>query len=318
MVRMEAKFSAMIEISIVVPVYKEASNIRPFLERAEKTLEQMGQTYEIIFALDPSPDDATEDVILQEIQRNSAIRLLIFSRRFGQPAAIIAGILSCKGKVCVVIDVDLQDPPELIHQLHNKLCEGYEVVYAKRRSRKGESALIKVRAYLGYMLINYLSEIPIPRNTGDCRIITRRVMEELRRINETHGFLRGLIAHIGFKQTYLEYDRDPRLSGKSHYTFLSLRIGFDGIIGFSSRPLQLLSICGFILAASSFLLGCWNILEHVIGRKEFFEFPIIILVVAFFSGIQLLALGLVGEYIGRIYNEVKRRPMYIIDKAINF
>lgn len=307
------------EISIVIPVYQEASNITPFLDRTEKVLDRIGQSYEIIFALDPS-SDATEDIILQEIERNPSIRLIVFSRRFGQPAATIAGILSSKGQCCVVIDVDLQDPPELIERLYMKMHEGYEVVYAKRRSRQGETFVKKMVTYLGYSAINYLSEVPIPRNTGDFRIMTRRVIEELRQLHEVNGFLRGLVAYVGFKQTYVEYDRDPRFKGRGHYNrlFGSLKIGLNGLICFSSRPLQLMSVCGCVLASFSFLLGSWYVLQHLMGVNLTPGLPTIVLVVTFFSGIQLLALGIVGEYIGRIYDEVKRRPQYIIDKKVNF
>ena len=202
--------AAVPKISIVVPVYKEEANIRPFLERVEAVFERIGKTYEIIFSLDPSPD-RTEEVILEEINRNPSIKLLLFSRRFGQPAATMAGILTCTGETCVVIDVDLQDQPELIEQLYDKLSGGCEVVYATRRSRRGETWFKRLISHFGYTVINKLSDVPIPRNTGDFRIMTRRVIEELRRLNETHGFLRGLVAYVGFKQGYIEYDRDDDL-----------------------------------------------------------------------------------------------------------
>ncbi len=309
----------MVMISLIVPVYKEEASIRPFLARVEKVFSQMGKTYEVIFTLDPSPD-RTEEVILEEINRNTNIKLMVFSRRFGQPTATMAGILSCSGETCVVIDVDLQDPPEIIEQMYAKLSEGYEVVYAKRRSRKGETLIKRIVSHVGYSVINQLSDVKIPRNTGDFRIITRRVIEELRSLNESHGFLRGLVAYVGFKQTYIEYDRDQRFVGKGKYNplFGSLKIGLNGLIGFSSRPLQLMSIAGFILAGFSFLLGAWYVLQHLLNIPLPSGLPTTILVVTFFSGMQLLALGLIGEYIGRIYDEVKRRPMYIIDKKINF
>jgi dolichol-phosphate mannosyltransferase len=302
-----------------VPVYKEEGNIRSFLRRVEPVLEGLGRGYEIIFALDPSPD-GTEAVILEEIARNSNVRLLVFSRRFGQPAATMAGILSCRGEACVVIDVDLQDPPELIAELHAKMVQGYEVVYAKRRSRKGETFLKRVISYVGYSVINRVSDVSIPRNTGDFRIMTRRVIEELRRLNEAHGFLRGLVAYVGFKQAYIEYDRDPRFAGAGNYNRLtgSLRIGLNGLISFSSRPLQMMSVAGFILAGASFALGGWYVLQHLIGINLTPGLSTTILVVSFFSGVQLLALGLLGEYVGRIYDEVKRRPLYILDKKVNF
>ena len=280
---------------------------------------KMGVSYEIVFALDPSPD-RTEDVIFQEIDRNPRIKLLVFSRRFWQPAATMAGILSCTGKTCVVIDVDLQDQPELIEQLHAKLHEGYEVVYAKRRSRKGETLVKRLISYFGYAAINRLSDVQIPRNTGDFRIMTRRVIEELRRLNESHGFLRGLVAYVGFRQAFIEYDRDERFAGTGNYNRLtgSLKIGLNGLISFSSKPLQLMSLAGFGLAGFSFLLGAWYLLQKLLGVELTPGLPTTVLVVTFFSGVQLLGLGLIGEYIGRIYDEVKRRPMYIVDKRINF
>jgi polyisoprenyl-phosphate glycosyltransferase len=307
------------DISIIVPVYKEEANIRPFLARVEAVFEQMSKSYEVIFALDPSPD-RTEEIILEEINRNSNIKLMVFSRRFGQPAATMAGIFGCSGDTCVVIDVDLQDQPELIEQMYAKLSEGYEVVYAKRRSRKGETLIKRIIAHTGYSLINKFSDVQIPRNTGDFRIMTRRVIEELRRLNETHGFLRGLVAYVGFKQAYVEYDRDERYAGTGNYNRLtgSLKIGLNGLISFSSQPLFMMSIGGFILAGLSFLLGAWYVIQKLIGMELSPGLSTTVLVVSFFAGVQLLGLGLIGEYVGRIYDEVKRRPMYIIDKKTNF
>lgn len=308
-----------VKLSIVVPVYKEEENIRPFLQRAETVMAEMGLDYEIIFALDPSPDKS-EEIILDEINRNNNLRLLVFSRRFGQPAATMAGILSCKGDVCVVIDVDLQDQPELIDLMYKKLQEGYEVVYAKRRSREGETLFKRFIAHIGYAVINKFSDVQIPRNTGDFRIMTRRVIEELRRLNETHGFLRGLVAYVGFKQSFIEYDRDQRYSGKGNYNRLtgSLKIGLNGLVSFSSRPLFMMSIAGFVLAGFSFLLGAFYFAQKILGVNLTPGLSTTVLIVTFFSGVQLLGLGLIGEYVGRIYDEVKRRPMYIVDRKINF
>ena len=307
------------EISLIVPVYREEDNIRPFLARAEAVFASMEKAYEIIFTLDPSPD-RTEEVILEEINRNSNIKLIVFSRRFGQPAATMAGILCCKGETCVVIDVDLQDQPELIEQMYARLKEGYEVVYARRRSRKGETLVKRVISHVGYSLINKLSDVQIPRDTGDFRIMTRRVIEELRRLNESHGFLRGLVAYVGFRQTFIEYDRDDRYAGTGNYNRLtgSLKIGLNGLIGFSSRPLFIMSVSGFVLAGLSFLLGAWYVVQKLIGIDLTPGLSTTVLVVSFFAGVQLLGLGLIGEYVGRIYDEVKRRPLYILDKKVNF
>lgn len=307
-----------VEISVVVPVYKEEANIAPFLARLEPVLESIAPDYEVIFCLDPSPD-GTEREILRHIERNRHVGLLVFSRRFGQPAATMAGILTCKGRTCVVIDVDLQDQPELIAEMYRKLQEGYEVVYAQRRSRKGETAVKRFVSYLGYALINRLSDVQIPRNTGDFRIMTRKVIEELRRLNESHGFLRGLVAYVGFRQAAVLYDRDVRHAGKGNYNRLlgSLTIGLNGLIGFSSRPLQLMSLAGFILAGCSFLLGAWYVVQKLIGVELTPGLSTTVLLVSFFAGLQLLGLGLIGEYVGRIYDEVKRRPTYIVDRAVN-
>ena len=304
--------------SVVVPVYKEENNIHPFLERIEKVMQELNEPYEILFVLDPSPDN-TEEVIRKECQRNPSIKCLILSRRFGQPAATMAGIAKSKGEYCVVIDVDLQDQPELIIAMYNKILEGFDVVYAKRRTRKGETLTKRIVSYFGYSVINKLSDVKIPRNTGDFRIMTRRVVNELCALNETHGFLRGLTAFVGFNQTEILYDRDERLNGTGNYNrFLgSLKIGLNGLISFSIKPLQLMSISGFIMAGISFIIGAWYIFEKLFGVSLPQGFPTTVLIVTFFAGIQLLGLGLIGEYIGRIYEEVKNRPGYIVDQKIN-
>ena len=313
------KLAAVVDISLVVPVYKEELAIRPFLQRVEAVFNKLMVTYEIIFALDPSPDK-TELVILEEIARNPHVKLLVFSRRFGQPAATMAGILSCAGNTCVVIDVDLQDQPELIEQLYAKLNEGYEVVLAKRRSRKGETLMKRIISHVGYTVINKLSDVQIPRNTGDFRIMSRRVIEELRLLNEGHGFLRGLVAYVGFKQAFIEYDRDLRQTGVGNYNRLtgSLKIGLNGLISFSARPLFMMSICGLILAGFSFLLGIYYVIQKMFGIQLTPGLSTTVLMISFFSGVQLLGLGLMGEYLGRIYDEVKRRPMYIVDRQVGF
>jgi dolichol-phosphate mannosyltransferase len=306
-----------VDISVVVPVYKEETSIRPFLARMEPVLASISARYEILFCLDPSPDK-TEQVIVDEIQRDRRIKLVVFSRRFGQPAATMAGIAISKGAACAVIDVDLQDPPELLRDMHAKMKDGFDVVYAKRRSRKGETVPKRLISWVGYGVINKLSDVEIPRNTGDFRIMSRRVCDELNRLNEGHGFLRGLVAYVGFPQTFVEYDRDARAAGHGKYNRLtgSLKIGLNGIISFGSRPLQLMSLIGFLVAGFSFLLGAWYVVTKLMGWDYNPGLPTTVLVVTFFSGVQLLSLGLMGEYVGRIYDEVKRRPKYIVDKVV--
>ena len=309
----------MTEISIVVPTYNEEENIKPFLQRTEKVLDKLGKSYEIIFALDPSSDN-TEKIILDEIKRNKNIKLLIFSRQFGQPAATMAGISSCKGSYCVIIDVDLQDPPEIIENLYNKIISGYEVVYAKRKSRKGETFFKKMISSIAYYLINKFSDIHIPRDTGDYRIFSRRVINHLVKLKESHGFLRGLVAFVGFNQSFVMYDREERFAGKSKYNkfFGSLKIGFNGLIGFSSKPLFLMSVSGFLITMLGFLLGIWYIFQKITDINLTPGLTTTVILISFFAGVQLLGLGLLGEYVGRIYDEVKQRPKYILDKKINF
>lgn len=306
-------------LSIVVPVYKEEGNIKPFLNRTLKIAEKITSNFEVIFALDPS-SDMTEEMIVSAALIEPRIKLICMSRRFGQPAAVYAGLRFASGEAVAVIDADLQDPPELLLELHSKLKEGFDVVYATRRSRDGESIVKKVVAWLGYRAINRLSDISIPPNTGDYRIMSRRVVNEVINLNETHGFLRGLVAFVGFNQTGILYDRDKRYAGKGNYNryFGSLRIGFNGIVGFSSKPLNLMSIVGGLVAGISFLTGFAYLLQTLFGFKFMPGFPTTIILVSFFSGIQLLSLGLLGEYVSRIYDEVKNRPMYIVEKKVGF
>ncbi len=305
-------------ISVVVPVYKEESNIRPFLERVVPVLEKIG-TYEILFCLDPSPD-RTEEVIVQAISENSSIRLLVFSRRFGQPAAVAAGIEHCSGAACVVIDVDLQDPPELIADLHAKMREGYDVVYAKRRKRNGETAMKLLVAWLGYKVINAVSEVRIPRNTGDFRIMSRRVVQELRGLKEVHGFLRGLVAFVGFSQAFVEYDRDARAHGAGHYNRYigSLKIGFNGLIGFSTFLLDLTLILGLAISFIAFLGVVYVLAALTVFGQDFpLGTPSILISILFLGGVQLISVGVIGQYVGRIYEEVKHRPKFIIGHSVN-
>tara|TARA_Y100000389_G_C17385638_1_gene476874 strand:- start:39 stop:980 length:942 start_codon:yes stop_codon:yes gene_type:complete len=311
----------MIDLSVIVPIFSEEKNILPFLDRTISVIRKLNLNYEIIFALDPSEDDS-ENIIIKEASKNKNIKMISFSRRFGQPSATIAGLSESKGKYCVVIDADLQDPPELIESLYRKIEseKSYDVVMAKRKVRKGETQIKKIFTSIGYFLINKMTDIKIPRNTGDYRIMSRRVVEEIKKLNETHGFLRGLVSFVGFKQTFVEYERDERFQGKGKYNkyFGSIKIGMNGLFGFTSKPLVIMSTVGFAFAFISFLLGLWYLVQKLMGVDFTPGLPTTVLVITFFSGIQLLGMGLLGEYISRIYDEVKNRPQYIIDKKINF
>ncbi len=309
-----------IELSIVVPVYQEESTIPMFLARLVPIVEKITQDYEIIFSMDPGRD-RTDQVILEEILKNKRIRLLVMTRRWGQPASTMAGIESCNGKACVVIDVDLQDPPELIAEMYAKWKEGFDVVFAQRTSRKGETLPKRVVSYIGYWVINRISEVPIPRNTGDFRLIDRKVIEGLRALRETHGFLRGLVAYVGYRQACIPYDRDERKAGNSKYSQItgSLRIGLNGVVAFSSKPLTLATMTGFAVAGFSVLLGLFYVGRKVVlGQSMETGMAPVILMISFLGGVQLICLGIMGEYIGRIYEEVRGRPKYMVARKVNF
>src|SRR6266404_1541654 len=303
-------------LSIVVPVYKEEGNIDEFLRRIRPILEQLTEEFEIIFALDPSPDQ-TEQKILEARSRDTRIKLLKFSRRFGQPFATLAGLQYSTGQAVIVIDVDLQDPPELITTMVEKWREGYDVVYAQRRTREGETWIKKVISEIGYKVINRIADVEIPKNTGDFRLMSRRVVNEINRLKECHGFLRGMVSVIGFRQTSVLFDRPARFSGRGNYNRLlgSLRIGFNGIFCFSNYALTLSTLAGFIIALTAFSVGILYAILKIFGFPFPLGNPTIVILVLFLGGIQLICIGILGEYIGRIYEEVRQRPRFIIERS---
>jgi len=306
-------------LSLVVPVYKEEKNIPEFLRRLRPILAPLTEDYEVIFSMDPSPD-RTEDVVLEERAGDARIKLLKFSRRFGQPMATLAGLEYSSGDAVIVMDVDMQDPPDLIGQMIEKWREGYDVVLPQRRQRTGEPWLKKFVAKNGYKIINKIADVKIPPNTGDFRLMSRRVVREVVKLKESHGFLRGLVAVVGFKQVIIPFDRPPRFAGETNYNrFLgSLRIGFNGIFCFSTYALTLSTQLGFAIAAFSFLFA----LAYLGLKLTGFPFPIgnptVVLLVLFMGGIQLIGIGILGEYIGRIYEEVRARPKFIVDRQEGF
>lgn len=309
-----------IELSVVVPIYKEEETIPRFLSRIAPVLRGITERYEILFVLDPGPD-RTEDVVRAAIKDDPRIKLLVMTRRWGQPACTMAGIELCHGRACVVIDVDLQDPPELITDLVAKWRDGYEVVLAQRRSREGETLPKRIVSWMGYRIINRISEVSIPPNSGDFRLIDRVVIEALRGLKETHGFLRGLVGYVGFRQAIIQYDRAPRVGGTSKYSQItgSLRIGFNGIVAFSGKPLALATTMGFVVAAASVLLGLAYVGVKLVTRQGLVTgLAPLILIITFLGGVQLICLGIMGEYVGRIYEEVRQRPKYMVARRINF
>lgn len=306
-------------LSVVVPAYNEQDNVDRVYSRLSGVLNGLGlRDWEIIFAMDPSTDE-TEAKIGQLNERDGRVRLLRMSRRFGQPAATIAGMTAATGDAVVVIDCDLQDPPELIVDMVASWCAGYDVVYAQRRTRQGETLPKRFVAWLGYRVIRRIAEVEIPANTGDFRLMSRRVVDNVVSLEESHGFLRGLVGLVGFRQTAIQYDRDPRVAGSSKYNqvFGSLRIGLNGIIGFSRYPLHVISLTGIAFSFLAVLGAIVYFFLRVFGLG----FPTggsLAILVSFLAGIELLSLGVMGEYVGRIYDEVRRRPKYIVESSIGF
>jgi dolichol-phosphate mannosyltransferase len=306
-------------LSVVVPVYREEKNLPEYLRRVRPILSGVTEDYEIIFALDPSPD-RTEAAILEARASDPRIKLLKFSRRFGQPMATLAGMQYSRGDAVIVMDVDLQDPPELIADMVARWREGFDVVLPQRRQRTGEPWLKKLVSATGYKVINRIAEVRIPPNTGDFRLMTRRVVDELVRLKECHGFLRGMVAVVGFKQVLIPFDRPARFAGDTNYNrFLgSLRIGFNGIFCFSTYALSLSTLLGFVIAGFSFLLMAVYLFYKLMGWEILWGNPTLVILITFLGGVQLISVGILGEYIGRIYEEVRDRPRFIVERAEGF
>ncbi len=306
-------------LSIVIPVYREEGNIPAFLRRIQPILTEITDDYELIFCLDPSPD-RSEAVILEHRERDPRIKLLTFSRRFGQPMATLAGLEYSQGDAVIVLDVDLQDPPELIGDMVTRWKEGYDVVLPQRRQRAGEPWLKRVVSAVGYRVINKIADVNIPPNTGDFRLMSRRVVREVVRLKECHGFLRGMVAVVGYRHALIPFDRPARASGDTHYNryFGSLRIGFNGIFCFSTYALALSTITGFTIAGFSLLLTAVYFFYKMMGWEIVWGNPTLVILISFLGGIQLISVGILGEYIGRIYEEVRSRPKYIVDRGVGF
>lgn len=302
------------KMSVVVPVYNEENGIKPFLDRTEKVMEDLGCDYEIIFSLDPSRDK-TYEIIKENMERNKHIQLITMSRRFRQAAATMAGVLNCTGDVCVVIDVDLQNPPEVISELVEKWKEGYDVVYAQRIDRQGETKIRKFIDLTAYRVINFLSSVEIPVDTADFRLINRRVIEEIRKMPETNMFFRGMVSYVGFKQTAVRYHREAREADTSKYNRLwgEFRMGFHGIFCFSSKPLEYVTFLGaFITGIGAFLAAVYAFQKAFFSKKKGMSGTSVL--IWLIGGLQIFVSGLLGEYVTRIYDDVKGRPRFIIDE----
>ncbi|MGI8935929.1 MAG: glycosyltransferase family 2 protein [Phormidesmis sp.] len=301
-----------VDISVVVPLYCEASNIDYLFKRLETVLDQLGTTYEIICVDDGSSDDTVEG-LKRHRQRNPRIKIVALSRNFGKELALTAGIDYANGAAVVPIDADLQDPPELIEVLVAKWREGYDVVYAKRRSREGETWLKRVTANSFYRVMERMSKVPIPRDTGDFRLLDRRVVEVIKQLPERTRFMKGLFAWVGYRQAEVMYDREPRHSGQTKWNYWRLwNFAIDGIASFSLAPLRMWSYVGIGFAVLSFLYGSFLLLRTLVLGIEVPGYASLMVAVLFLGGVQMVSLGILGEYLGRVYEEVKGRPLYLV------
>ena len=300
------------DISVIIPVYNEEANINMLHERLHKVLEQMTSEYEMLFVNDGSHDKSI--LLIKELAKKyPQVKYIDFSRNFGHQLAVTAGLDKASGESIVIIDADLQDPPELIIEMHEKLKEGYEVVYAKRRKRKGESWFKLWTAKVFYRILGKITSISIPVDTGDFRIIDRKIVNILKQMPEKNKYLRGQISWIGFNQTFVEYDRDERLAGETGYPFSKmLRFALDGITAFSDLPLKIVTYFGFLVSGIAFIVMLYALYSRFLTPDYEPGWTSLIISVLFIGGIQMIAIGIIGEYLSRMNHNIRNRPLYII------
>ena len=304
-----------ITYSIVVPIYNEIDSLPELYHRVKGVMESSGETWELLL-VDDGSTDGSMDKIRELAEADKHVRPVIFARNFGHQIAVTAGLDYARGEAIVIIDADLQDPPEVILELAEKWREGYEVVYAVRAEREGESWFKKFTAALFYRIIFRITDVKIPLDTGDFRLIDRKVVNVMNSMRERHRFLRGMAAWVGFKQIGVEYKRAARYAGETKYPFRKmLRLALNAITSFSYFPLQVATYFGFISASLAILAIPVVAILRMIGSQFFGGQATTLISVLFLGGVQLISLGILGEYIGRLYDEAKGRPLYIVREA---
>ena len=308
------------KISVIVPMYYEEKVAEECYKRLTTCLQKLiDYTYEIIIIDDGSKDKTLE--ILENIaSKDDKVKVISFSRNFGHQAAVTAGLKHVSGDAIIIIDADLQDPPELIPQMIQLWEQGNEIIYAKRKKRKGESPFKLLSAKLFYQILNALSDTEIPKDTGDFRLVDRKVVDTINNMPEHNKFLRGLFSWVGYKQIPFEYEREERFAGKTKYPLRKmLKLASDGIISFSTKPLKLVGLLGFISIVISILILIYALLSYFLKLNQLSAgWTSLMVAITFFAGVQLLSIWIMSEYIGRIYDETKQRPQFIINKKINF
>ena len=307
-----------IRYSVVIPVYNEESVVKECYKRLTAVMEQTGESYELIFVNDGSRDQ-TEKIVGGFCEQDARVKLLSFSRNFGHQTAITAGMDHSMGQAVIVIDADLQDPPEVILEMIKKWKEGFDVVYGKRLSRQGESLFKKVTARMFYRLLRSLTNVDIPVDTGDFRLIDRKVCDVLSSLTEQNRYVRGLVSWAGFRQTAVEFHRQERFAGETKYPFRKMvKFALDGITTFSYKPLKMATYLGFSLSFLSFVYLLVVICQKLCTDQAVSGWAVALSASLCFNGIVLIMLGIIGEYIGRIYDETKNRPLYVIREKKGF
>lgn len=306
------------DISVVIPVYNEEGLLDVCYREVNEILKSLNETFEIIFVDDGSKDDSLNDLIkISNIDKN--VKILALSRNFGKESALTAGIDYTQGKAVIILDADLQDPPNLIPQMIKVWREKeVDVVLMKRKTREGETFVKKATANIFYKLINSLSSFHIPENVGDFRLMNRKSIDALKKLPERNRYMKGLFAWVGMDTYTLEYDRDPRIAGDAKMNYIHLmNLAIEGITSFSISPLRISMFLGVFTALFGFGFGMWIIFKTIIIGEAIRGYPSTIALISFLGGIQLLTIGIVGEYIGKIYLETKQRPVYLIKKFIS-
>lgn len=307
------------KISIIIPAYNEEEVAQECYNRLEEVLNKLNNyENEIIFINDGSKDKTLE-ILTELANRNENVKIVSFSRNFGHQAAVTAGLKYVTGDVILIIDADLQDPPELLPEMLKLWEEGNEVIYGERKTREGESRFKLFTAKMFYNTLNALSDVEIPKNTGDFRLVDRKVVDTINSLPEHNKFLRGLFSWVGYRQYAFKYERKERFAGKTKYPLKKmLKLAADGIIGFSTKPLKILGGLGFISIIISFIILIYSLLSFAFEWNNLEAgWTSIMVSITFFAGVQLLSIWVLSEYIGRIYDETKNRPQYIVDKTIN-
>jgi polyisoprenyl-phosphate glycosyltransferase len=305
-------------LSILVPMYNESAVIGALFAALDKTLSQLPMPYEIICVDDGSKDN-TRALILQQIQKDPRVKAVFFSRNFGKEAAMTAALDYASGDAVIPIDADLQDPPELILQMVQQWQQGFDVVYAKRVSRDTDTAMKRNSAGWFYKLFNAVSEFKIPENVGDYRLMSRRVVDAIKQLPEKDRFMKGLFCWPGFSNTTLEFERQARADGETKFNYWKLwNFALAGITSFSSLPIRLGGYVGLAVSAVAFIYGAYILIKTMVTGVEVPGYASLMLVMLFIGGVQLFFMGLMGEYIGRIYKEVKNRPIYMVEQQVGF